>query len=325
MKRILTIAGFVVLLCLIFVAGFVRLPYYAVGPGPAREVEPLIDIAGHPRYPSAGKFIMTTVRWYQVTPFQALLAWIDPNESIVKQEVLYPPGVSVQQEQQRALSDMDQSKIDATYVVLSKLASYPKEHGRGALIEDSIAGCPAEGKLYSGDTILAIDKKPVRSADDASRLLKPIAAGASTDFTISAAGEKHDISVTKGTCPGESKPLFGIDLVDPFPFKVSIASGDIGGPSAGLMYALGLYDTLTPGDLTQGRTIAGTGTIDQSGAVGPIGGITDKVVAAERVGASIFLVPKDNWAELQGVDTGDMRLIKVSSFADALKALSTPA
>jgi len=325
MKRILTITGFVVLLCLVFVAGFLRLPYYAVGPGPAREVGPLIDVSGHQRYPSSGKFIMTTVRWYQVTPFQALLAWIDPNESVVKQDVLYPPGVSVQQEQQRSLSDMDQSKIDATYVVLSKLANYPKVHGRGALIEDSIAGCPAEGKLYSGDTILAIDQHHVRSADAASRLLQPIAAGASTDFQISAAGQTHDITVTKGRCPGESKPLFGINLVDPFPFKVSIASGDIGGPSAGLMYALGLYDMLTPGDLTQGRTIAGTGTIDETGAVGPIGGITDKVVAAERVGASIFLVPKDNWAELKGVDTGTMKLIEVSSFADAVKALSAPA
>jgi Lon-like protease len=325
MKRILTIAGFVVLLCLVFVAGFVRLPYYAVGPGPAREVEPLIDVSGHPRYASAGKFIMTTVRWYQVTPFQALLAWIDPNESLVKEEVLYPAGVSVQVEQQRALSDMDQSKIDATYVVLSKLAGYPKTHGRGALIEESVAGCPADGKLYSGDTILAIDRKPVRSMDDASRLLDAVGAGTPVDFTISAAGQTHDISVTKGKCPGTSKPLIGIDLIDPFPFDVAISSGDIGGPSAGLMFALGLYDTLTPGDLTQGRTIAGTGTIDETGAVGPIGGITDKVVAAERVGADIFLVPKDNWNELKGVDTGDMKLIEVSSFADALKALSTPA
>lgn len=325
MKRILTITGFVVLLCLVFVAGFLRLPYYAVGPGPAREVEPLIDVTGHQRYASAGKFIMTTVRWYQVTPFQALLAWIDPNESLVKQDVLYPPGTSVQVEQQRALSDMDQSKIDATYVALAKLGGYPKRHGRGALIEESFAGCPSDGKLYSGDTILAIDRTPVRSAEGASRLLDAVPADTPVDFTVSAAGQTHDISVTKGTCPGTDRSLIGISLVDPFPFDVAIASGDIGGPSAGLMFALGLYDTLTPGDLTQGRTIAGTGTIDETGAVGPIGGITDKVVAAERVGADIFLVPKDNWNELKGVDTGTMKLIEVSSFADALKALSTPA
>jgi Predicted secreted protein containing a PDZ domain len=325
MKRTLTITGFALLLCLVFVAGFVRLPYYAVGPGPAREVEPLIDVSGHQRYPSSGKFIMTTVRWYQVTPFQALLAWIDPNESLVKQDVLYPRGVSVQVEQQRARSDMDQSKIDATYVVLSKLTGYPKIHAPGALIEDSIPGCPADGKLYSGDTILAINDTPVRSVKEASRLLDAFAPGRPIDFHISAAGETHDISVAKGKCPGESRPLIGINLVDPFPFKVAISSGDIGGPSAGLMFALGLYDTLTPGDLTQGRTIAGTGTIDDTGAVGPIGGITDKVVAAERVGADIFLVPKDNWSELKGVDTGKMKLIEVASFADAVKALSTPA
>jgi Lon-like protease len=325
MKRIIKIAGFGLLLTLVFVAGFWRLPYYAIGPGPAREVEPLIDVPGQHRYASSGKFIMTTVSWYQVTPVGALRAWLDPNQSIVKQDVLYPPGESVTVEQQRALSDMDQSKIDAAYVVLSKLAGYPKDHGRGALIEETATGCPADGKLYSGDTILAIDHHPVRSAQDASKLISAAKAGQPLAFHISAAGQTHDITVAKGACPPSKRPLVGIDIVDPFPFKVSIASGDIGGPSAGLMFALALYDTLTPGDLTQGRTIAGTGTIDLSGAVGPIGGITDKVVAAERVGASIFLVPKDNWSELKGVDTGSMKLIEVSSFADAVKALSEPA
>lgn len=117
----------------------------------------------------------------------------------------------------------------------------------------------------------------------------------------------------------------GVRLVDAFPFQVEIASGDVGGPSAGLMFALGLYDQLTPSDLTQGRTIAGTGTIDPQGGVGPIGGIEDKVLAAERVGATVFLVPKDNMAELQSIDTGAMRLVSVATFQDAVDALSAPA
>jgi PDZ domain-containing protein len=110
-------------------------------------------------------------------------------------------------------------------------------------------------------------------------------------------------------------------LLPNFPFPVHISSGDVGGPSAGLMYALGLYELMTPGDLTGGRAIAGTGTIALNGAVGPIGGIRDKVVGAEAAGDTLFLVPKQNMAELRGVDTGEMRLAAVGSFDEALQAL----
>jgi PDZ domain-containing protein len=325
MKRFLKIAAFVLAFGLIFAVGYIRLPYYAVGPGPAREVTPLIDVQGHPRYPSAGRLIMTTVRWYQVTPLQALVAWADPHQSVVSKNLLYPPGQDAFAEQRRAISQMDQSKIDATYVVLADLENYPKDHGSGALIEVTGQDCPADGKLFAGDTIVAIDGHPVASAKAASELLDAAGPGEPIDFRVRAAGQTHDVEVAKGRCPGADGPLVGISIIDAFPFRVEISSGDVGGPSAGLMFALGLYDDLTPGDLTQGRTIAGTGTIDPDGNVGPIGGITDKVVAAERVGASIFLVPQENMAELEGVDTGDMRLISIATFKDAVDALSEPA
>ena len=122
-------------------------------------------------------------------------------------------------------------------------------------------------------------------------------------------------------CPASTRPRLGINLIDAFPFDVQISSGDVGGPSAGLMWALGLYDLLTPGDMTAGETIAGTGTIDTRGRVGPIGGIEDKVIGAERAGAAVFLVPADNMDELSDVDTGDMRLISIARFQDALDAL----
>ena len=115
--------------------------------------------------------------------------------------------------------------------------------------------------------------------------------------------------------------LFILLLFDAFPFTVSMASGDVGGPSAGMMWALGLYELLTPEDLTDGRSIAGTGTIDLGGNVGPIGGIRDKVIAAERSNADVFLVPADNMAELEGVDSGDLELVPVSTFDEALEAL----
>jgi PDZ domain-containing protein len=118
------------------------------------------------------------------------------------------------------------------------------------------------------------------------------------------------------------EPAIGIVLVDSFPFQITIESGDVGGPSAGLMWAVGLYDLLTPGDLTRGRTIAGTGTIDLEGRVGPIGGIVDKVVAARDAHADVMLVPRADFHELRDVDMGDLTLIPVSTFDEAVKALS---
>jgi Lon-like protease len=112
-------------------------------------------------------------------------------------------------------------------------------------------------------------------------------------------------------------------LVESFPFEITIESGDVGGPSAGLMWAVGLYDLLTPGDLTGGKTVAGTGSIDLDGNVGPIGGILDKVVAAREANADIMLVPRDNFDEVRDVDAGDLRLISVSTFDDAVEALSS--
>jgi PDZ domain-containing protein len=325
MKRPLRTVLLVLALVVVFVVGYVRLPYYSLGPGPAREVEPLIDIQGRQSYPSSGKLIMTTVSYRQLTPALALLAWLDPARSIVHRDVLYPANETPEVEHQRALSDMDESKIDAAYVVMHTLADYPQAHGDGVLVETTYAGCPADGKLHAGDLITSIEGQPVRTSRGASKILSTAAPGDPLTFEVSAGGETSDIKVAKGDCPGSKDPLFGVSIVNSFPFSVNISSGDIGGPSAGLMFALGLYDLLTPGDLTQGRTIAGTGTIGLDGNVGPIGGIADKVVAAQRVGATVFLAPKDNMADLKGVDTGEMKVIPVGTFQEALNALSAPA
>jgi PDZ domain-containing protein len=309
---------------LAFLAGWVRLPYYSLGPGPAREVQPLIRVTGHQEFPSDGKLIMTTVRFHSVSAVGALFAWLDPDQAVVPEHTLFPPGETAEQETQRALSQMDQSKIDAAYVVLRRLADYPHEHGDGALIEYVSPGCPAEGKLYTGDVVESIDGTPVHSQDDAAEALDAAPVGDPIAFEVRAGGETHDVAVTRATCdPRIDRPLVGIFMIDAFPFGVQISSGDVGGPSAGLMWALGLYDLLTPGDLTAGRTIAGTGTIDTRGRVGPIGGIQDKAVAAERAGAMIFLVPADNMDDLRNVDTGEMRLISVSAFNEALDALQS--
>jgi PDZ domain-containing protein len=155
-------------------------------------------------------------------------------------------------------------------------------------------------------------------------LLDDVGVGASVSFEVEAEGETHQVEVAKGRCPGVRRSLFGISIVEPFPFGIAIESDDVGGPSAGLMWALGLYDLLTPDDLTRGRTIAGTGEIDGDGDVLPIGAIDDKVIGAREAGADILLVPRRNARQIADADTGGMRVIPVATFDDALRALGAP-
>lgn len=321
MRRALNTAGIVLLVLASFAAGWVRLPYYSLGPGPARDVLTLIEIDGAPTYGSSGKLVLTTVRFTQVTALGGLVAWLDPEQAVVEEDVLYPPGLTEDEEERRAASEMDQSKIDAAFVVLSRLTSYPDEHGRGALIEQVGEGCPADRRLFPGDVIIRIDEEVVDSSAEASKLIGAVPPGQPIELRVRADGQVRDVRVERGRCPGIREPLIGISTVEPFPIEISFESDDVGGPSAGLMWALGLYDLLTPGDLTEGRTIAGTGTIDREGKVGPIGGILDKVVAARESGADILLVPADNLREVRDVDRGAMRVVPVGTFDDALAAL----
>lgn len=309
-----------VVAAVLLATAWIPLPYYSVGPGPAREVVPLIAVEGHPTYES-GRLVMTTVSFRKVTGLTAMLAWLDPDEAVVEQDFLYPPGATVAQEQERSLSQMDTSKIAATSAVLDRLTDYPDDHGDGVLIEEVFQRCPAEGELFAGDLVASIGGTPVDDVADASRAIGSVAPGDPLRFHVSAGGEEHDVTVTRGACPGADRPVVGVSLVNSFPFSVEISSGDIGGPSAGMMYAVGLYDLLTPGDLTDGRLIAGTGEIELDGTVGPIGGIADKIVAARRVGAQIFLVPKGDLAEARTADAGAMQLVPVGSLDDALRAL----
>lgn len=322
MRRALRNGGFVLLIVVAFAAGWVPLPYFALGPGPSREVVPLIHVDGAPTYGSSGRLIMTTVRFTQLTALGAIVAWIDPEQVVVDEETVYPPGLSPSEEEERAISQMDQSKIDAAAVALSEVTNYPRDHGAGALVEFVGPDCPADGQLFPGDQILRISGERVDSTREASRLMDKVPADEPIEFRVQAEGDVNDVRVTRGRCAGVDEPVIGILLVDSFPFGITIESGDVGGPSAGLMWAVGLYDLLTPGDLTRGRTIAGTGAIDLDGKVGPIGGILDKVMAARDANARVMLVPRDNFDELRDVDTGDLTLIPVSTFDEAVKALS---
>ena len=308
-------------LVVVYLAGTIWLPYYSLGPGPAREVQPLISVDGAPTYPSDGSFVLTSVLFEQLTAIGLLRAWLDPDRDVVSRTEVYAPGETREQERQRSISQMDQSKLDATYVALEHLTGYPKEHGDGVLVESVVAECAADGELYPGDLILEIDGEPVDTVREASKAIGAAPSGRTLTFDVTVDGEPETVRLVREPCGGSQDPLVGVSLIPAFPFDVAITSDGIGGPSAGLMWALGLYDVLTPGDLTDARTIAGTGQIGLNGRVYPIGGITEKLTAAADAGASVFLVPKGNLEEARGADTHGMELVPVGNFDDALAYL----
>lgn len=299
----------------------VYLPWYAVGPGPARAVQPLIRFEDRTRYESQGSFVMTSVRYTRLTGLDMLLAWLDPDRAVVARSVLYPDGGNVQVERERSISQMDSSKLDASAVVLRALEGYPKDHGDGVLVESVVSGCAADGELFPGDRILSIDGEPVDSYRDASRAIESAPSGSTLTFDLSVDGDPETVDLVREPCGDSEDPLVGVRMINSFPFDVSIASGEIGGPSAGLMWALGLYDLLTPGDLTNGRMIAGTGQIALDGTVFPIQGIDEKLSAAAEAGASVFLVPRDNMNAARASGGHGLELVPVATFEGALAYL----
>ena len=309
------------ILGLLFLAGYVLLPYYSFGPGPVRDVEPLIRVSGATRYPSEGRFVLTSVVFRQLTGLGVLSAWLDPDRSVVPRERIYPSGEPVEVERRRSISQMDQSKLDATSVVLRELTDYPKERGDGVLVESVVAGCAADGELYPGDLIRRIEGEPVDGRQEASRAIGATPSGSSLTFDVTVDGEPQTVRLVREPCGGEADPLVGVSLINNFPLDVRISSDGIGGPSAGLMWALGLYDLLTEGDLAGGRTIAGTGALALDGTVYPIGGIEEKIAAAADAGASVFLVPEGNEEAARAAGDRGMELVPIGTFADALAYL----
>jgi PDZ domain-containing protein len=237
---------------------------------------------------------------------------------VVGRDVLFRPGESVQDEERRSVSEMDQSKLDAAAVVLEHLTGYPEEHGDGVLIESVVEGCAADGELFPGDLVRAIEGTPIDDVPDARRAIRSAPSGARLTFDVTVDGEPETVSLLREPCGGSDRPLVGVAMLESFPFAVRISSGGIGGPSAGLAWALGLYDLLTPGDLADGRTIAVTGQLGVDGTVFAIGAPDEKVVAASDAGATVLILPGTNLSEARSVGDRGVELVPVATFEDAL-------
>jgi Lon-like protease len=327
--------GSLVLVLLVCVAVFVPMPYVVMSPGVTENTlgsfggHPVITVKGHKTYPTSGHLDLTTVSVTSPNSHprlpDLLRAWWSSTDIVLPRDVIYPPEESVatvNKQNQTAMLDSQ------TYAIAAGL----KEAGINSIkveVGGVTAGAPADGVLRRGDLIVGINGTRVTTTQDAVDAISTLPPGSRVELQVERGSQPlRTVPITTEASPSDpSRSRVGVELgvkFDP-PFKVRIALGqDIGGPSAGLMFSLGVYDLITPGQLTGGRYVAGTGTIDPSGQVGPIGGIQQKIAGAYANGARLFLVPADDCAEAgQSALVGKIDLVKVSSVDDAVKALET--
>lgn len=322
LRRLFILAPSAVLLLCLYL---VDLPLWVESPGRARSVIPLISIDGTPTYDSDGRLLLTTVNVGRVNVFYALRAWLDPAARLLEERDVIPPGSTDREYKELSLSQMDQSKIAAVAVALEGATGYPSEHGRGVIVHVALPGTPAFGRLFPGDLITSVNGTALAGVEE----LRSVIGGAGTGEALRLKVRPVEGGDTRGVSirpiPGEEgRPVIGIVPLANFPFPIRIESGVIGGPSAGLMWALGVRDLLSAEDLTGDRVIAGTGTVDLQGDVGPIGGIALKVRAAVRADAEAFLLPHENLEEARA-SGADIRLVPVTNVEQAVSFLERDA
>lgn len=339
------LASTLMLIALLCAGVLIPVPYAEMSPGPTvntlgdHDGEPVLQISGHPTYPTDGNLNMTTVRVtsadFRMNLVQAVYGWLDPDTKIVPHDTLYPNGTTEEQSSQQNAEEFSQSQESAKVAALKELGVPVKSW---VIVSTVVKGSPAEGRLHAGDVIKAVDGTAVKQPSDVAKFVTRHKPGQNVVFTVvpakeQAAAEKahrtatrtQDVTITTATShdTGGKRAIVGISAGTDhtFPFTIDIKLADVGGPSAGLMFALGIYDKLTPGSLTGGKFVAGTGTIDDNGTVGPIGGVEMKTVGARDRGAQYFLTPADNCAAAAKDTPGGLTLVRVKNIGDALDAL----
>lgn len=329
----LAVAG-ALLVALVAVAALFPVPYVVFSPGPMEDVlgevdgTPVITVEGGETYPTDGVLDLTTVGVTSADRdldlLSAFRAWADPDRAVLPRRLVYPEGTTSEESREINAALLDRSEESAKVAALRKTgAEVPERPVVEAVIDDS----PADGVLEPGDLVLAVDGLAMTEPAEVSAAVQDRAPGDPVELTVLRDGEERSETVVTAPAPDDPElPVVGIQVGTGYelPVQVDITIDErIGGPSAGLVFALAIYDKLTPGALLGGRHVAGTGEITSDGEVGSIGGIQQKIAAAGENGADVFLAPIDNCADAVGADARDMLVVPVATLDDAVSVVES--
>ena len=306
----------------------VTVPYVSLGPGPTFDTlgevdgKQVVAIDGTPTKPTSGHLNMTTVSQRDgLTLGQALTLWLSGREQLVPRDLVFPPDKSRDDVEKAQNADFKHSEDSAEYAALGFL-KYPE----ALTVEKVTDPGPSAGKLQVGDAIDAVDGTPIPNVEAFTALLKNTRPGQEIAIDYRRKNAPPGTArITLGDNADRDYGYLGIAVLDaPWaPFTIDFNLANIGGPSAGLMFSLAVIDKLTTGDLNGAKFVAGTGTISEDGKVGPIGGITHKMMAAQEAGATVFLVPAENCDEARTAKDDTMELVKVATLDQAVDSLRT--
>ena len=306
------------------------LPYVIYSPGITADIlgttedgTEIITVEGAETYHEDGQLRFTTVYATRaesdVNLFQLLGAWVDPDDAIYPREVIYGPEETDESQQAEGAFQMVTSQDTAVAVALTELGyDVPSRPEVYRVLPDS----PADGQLQAGDELLAINGTRVATIEEAGEAVDATPADEPAELEVRRDGKRLTFSITRAEIDGQLR--LGFEMRQSYDFPVEVKVGidpDIGGPSAGLMFSLAIYDTLTQGSMTGGDVVAGTGTIEPDGTVGPIGGIDQKIAGAREDDADVFLVPAANCDDAYESPNGDMELVRVATMSEAVDAL----
>ncbi len=329
-----TVAGLAavpLLLGLFVVVGTQSLPYVTYRPGPtvdvlaSRDGREIVTVSGHKTYRDNGELRLTTIYVDQpqerVTLAQLLSSWVSTKEAVYPRSAVYAPDETDESSDVESAVQMVSSQDAAVATALRELGYEVEPEVEVLYVEKKL---PADGKLKVRDLLLKVGDTEITEAQDVVDAVDAAPLDQPLTFLVRRAGKEVSVDVAPRLVDGDKRIGITPGPGFTFPFDVSVDIGDaIGGPSAGLMFSLAIYDTLTPGSLTGGAVVAGSGTIDPDGNTGPIGGIQQKIAGAEAADAKLFMVPADNCPDTIGLDTGDMRLVKATTMHDAVNAITS--
>ncbi len=317
----------------IIISSRINLNYYAIQPGTAQPVQPFITVPASKAHPVSNSVLLTDVREARVTALTYLFFRLEPNTALYSLPSV-TGGTSPDELDAQGALEMSQAEQAAKTSALRHLGYSVPATPAGAVIAGTFAGTPAYGVLNVGDVVTALDGKPTLTAEALAQALSTYHSGQTVTFTVrrNGTGAPGPVALTlkrtKVNVGGQFVYVnVGIEPQDQvnyaYPFPISINVTNIGGPSAGLAMTLGVIDALGSGSLTGGHTVAATGTMDAFGNVGDVGGVAQKTVAVENAGATIFLVPPQEYRAAMSKDRPGLRVYPVSTLDQALHVLAT--